>query len=684
MIDTLYATDALHTPAAFFLSLVIGILFGVFLEQAGFGSSRKLSGVFYLRDMAVIKVMFSAVDTAAIGLCYFLAMGWVELDAIYLLPTVYGAQIAGGVIFGVGFVMSGWCPGTAAAGLASGKVDALVALFGAVLGTVLFSEAYPVLKGFLGAGDEGIQFVYNSLGISKPLFVLLLTAAAMILFWICERLEKKRAPAPIAVSVSFRRSFGLVLIVLAGGLFVLPAPEESGAGRDPASGVGVDEESRFFAPDFEKNLLVGVEAAADHIEPEDLADRMMRGDRDLTVVDVRSPAEFDRFRLRGARNIPIAELSDGLAPFKNEGLIVLYSNGMTHPAQARDSLFRRGFGNVFILTDGLAGFIERCLKPVSLRAEPLSAEAANRIRAWRSYFYSNGDARADTGRSTAGSPEPGLPGLVDTEWLERNLGGSDLKIIDVRTQPEYSPGHAPGAALVNVESLRGVAKGVPLALFPPSVLASHLSLMGVLPDDMVVLIHGDKVHDATLAAMALERLGHERYGIVSGGFGKWTAEGRPVAAGLPDAPETNYLPRNGADTFTVEYRTVLSSMRNGDAIILDVRPFEYYSGQKSEEARAGHIPGAINRPYTEDLVEVDKKYKTFKPTRELDSAYAALIPSREAAVIVHCRSGHQASQTFFVLRRLLGYKNVFWYDGGWMEWSARPELPVENGPAGGK
>ena len=66
----------------------------------------------------------------------------------------------------------------------------------------------------------------------------------------------------------------------------------------------------------------------------------------------------------------------------------------------------------------------------------------------------------------------------------------------------------------------------------------------------------------------------------------------------------------------------------------------------------------------------------FKPVSELAGAYEKIIPTRETPVIVHCRTGHQASQTFFVLKRLLGYKNVYYYDAGWTEWAARPELPV--------
>jgi 3-mercaptopyruvate sulfurtransferase SseA len=121
------------------------------------------------------------------------------------------------------------------------------------------------------------------------------------------------------------------------------------------------------------------------------------------------------------------------------------------------------------------------------------------------------------------------------------------------------------------------------------------------------------------------------------------------------------------------------SSRGGGGIILDVRAEDYYAGKKSEEARAGHIPGAINRPFTEDVTKQDAVSR-FKPSSELVAAYAGLIPSREAKVIVHCRTGHQASQTFFVLKNLLGYTNVLYYDAGWTEWAARPHLPVETGP----
>ena len=95
MIDTFYNSGALDGSAALLASLLIGIAFGVALERAGFGSSRRLAGIFYFRDMAVLKVMFTAVIVAMLGVSYAKAFGWVNQQNVYFLSTIYAAQIAG-------------------------------------------------------------------------------------------------------------------------------------------------------------------------------------------------------------------------------------------------------------------------------------------------------------------------------------------------------------------------------------------------------------------------------------------------------------------------------------------------------------------------------------------------------------------------------------------------------------
>ncbi len=674
MIETFFSLGQLDTANAFFMSVVIGIFFGIVLEQAGFGSSRRLSGVFYFKDMAVIKVMFTAMITAVICLELSFRFGLISEQAVYLNPTFYKAQVIGGIIFGIGFVMGGWCPGTAAVGAASGKWDAFVFLGGAIAGSALFNETYSLVQGLHGDQYRQIAFVYDSMGISREWFLLFFVAAGVLVFWGMELLEKKTTHQSVYLNSPFLKQFSLIFLVA--GFFVFLV---AGTFPDPQIkriAATVETQNSSFS---EQTLLAGVDAALDHMEPEDLANRLVSGFKDILLVDIRPRAEFLNFHIKTAQNIDIKELIEKLSPYKNKGMIVLYSNGMTHPAQARDALSRIGFQNVYLLTDGLEGFIERCLKPVSLRSEPIPEPLAAKINQWRSFFLGN------TGQAmqikTAGNDSNGLsgqPAVVDSSWLSKQLADPGIRIIDLRSQPEYNTSHIPGAYALNIESLRGNIYGVPSCLLPASLLSGHLSLMGINPETMVVIVHGGKVQDATLAGIALERLGHLKYGILSGGFDAWKGSGMKTDLLLPHTPASSY-PIEDKDRFTVDYKKVLSHVvARSTALILDVRPNAYYTGEKSDEARAGHIPGAVNRPFDMDTQKTGDLLE-FKSLPELMAVYEQIIPSKKSLVIIHCRTGHQASQTFFVLKHLLGYEQILWYDAGWSQWSAIPELPVKTG-----
>ena len=661
MIETLYGLGRLGSLQAFLLAFLVGLAFGFALERGGLGSSKKLAGVFYFRDMTVVKVMFTAVITAMLGLSYVEHLGWISPEQVYRIPTVYGAQIVGGLLFGVGFVTAGWCPGTAAVGVASGRLDALVFLAGTILGSILFNEVFPVLKPLYTWGSRGTSLVYEVFGMSRPAFALVLTLLAVACFWAAEILEKRRSGPGYTPRKVFIGAFSALMIFAAAGLLVTPQR------------VGVAG-TASVPPSAETALLQSVEEGLDHVEAEDLARRMIAGEPDLLVVDVRPELEFRRFHLRGAVNVPVSGLPAFLEPRRNQGTVVLYSNGMTHPAQARDALVRLGHGNVFILTDGLTGFMERCLKPASLREEPVPPAEVERIRAWRAYF-AEPDAPPAASPERVAVPETGLPGMVSPDWLADHLGKAGLAVLDVRDQKAYNGGHIHGALALNPEHVRGNVRGLPSMLLPADVLVAHVSLMGVTPADVVVIAgYAEQVRDATLVGMALERLGHRSWGILEGGYEAWVSKGKHVDTALPAVAPSAYPKRMEADPFTVDADAVLAASNRG-TVILDVRPADYYTGTKRDEARGGHIPGAVNRDFALDLAGPGSG-TIFKPLEELEAAYTELIPRKDAPVIVHCRTGHQASQTFYVLKHLLGYEKVRWYDAGWTEWAARPELPV--------
>jgi hypothetical protein len=183
----------LDAPLGLFAALLVGVAFGFWLERAGFGSSRKLTAIFYLQDFAVLRVMFSAMATAAVVLHGLAALGCIDLHDLRAPVTVLWPQLAGGLLFGGGFVTGGWCPGTAAVGLASGKLDALVFLVGAGGGSLAFAALYPQFGDFSQAGAMDVCAVPEQLGIRPMLGAVALLAIALAAFAAASAVERRTA-----------------------------------------------------------------------------------------------------------------------------------------------------------------------------------------------------------------------------------------------------------------------------------------------------------------------------------------------------------------------------------------------------------------------------------------------------------------------------------------------------------
>lgn len=173
------------------IAILLGMAFGFVLESSGFSSTRKLAGVFYGYDFVVLKVFFTAAITAMIGLVYFNYLGWIDINLIFVNPTFLYSSIIGGVIMGFGFIMGGYCPGTSFCGVAIGKIDAMVFTGGLFIGILIFSESYPLIKEFYNEGDLGVIKIYDTLGVSLPVFVFGVIISALVIFYAVGIIEKR-------------------------------------------------------------------------------------------------------------------------------------------------------------------------------------------------------------------------------------------------------------------------------------------------------------------------------------------------------------------------------------------------------------------------------------------------------------------------------------------------------------
>ncbi|MEQ8412810.1 MAG: YeeE/YedE thiosulfate transporter family protein [Imperialibacter sp.] len=186
-----YELGWIGEEASLAFALVTGVAFGFFLERAGLGSAKKLAGQFYFRDMTVFKMMFTAIITAMLGVFWLSWAGLLQADMIYLTPTFVWPQLIGGLVFGVGFIVGGYCPGTSCVASSTGSLDGLVNVAGLLFGIFLFGELYPLLEGFYTAGPLGQVTMVDYFGVPEGIMVFLLVSMALAGFWASEKLEKK-------------------------------------------------------------------------------------------------------------------------------------------------------------------------------------------------------------------------------------------------------------------------------------------------------------------------------------------------------------------------------------------------------------------------------------------------------------------------------------------------------------
>ncbi|MEO0206400.1 MAG: YeeE/YedE thiosulfate transporter family protein [candidate division WOR-3 bacterium] len=188
-----YKFGLFNFDVSLIIAFIIGIGFGFALERGGFGSARILAAQFYFSNMRVLKVMFSAIVTAMLGVYYLSVIGFLDLSLIYISETYILPQMVGGLILGVGFVIGGYCPGTSVVSFATGKLDGLVYILGVMFGIFIFGEIFPFITDFFYSTNMGSVTLPQFLNLSYGMVVFLVVIMAIGAFALAEWSEKKFA-----------------------------------------------------------------------------------------------------------------------------------------------------------------------------------------------------------------------------------------------------------------------------------------------------------------------------------------------------------------------------------------------------------------------------------------------------------------------------------------------------------
>jgi rhodanese-related sulfurtransferase len=353
------------------VALLVGIGFGYVLEQAGFSSSRKLTGLFYGTDFTVLRVFFTAGLTAMAGVVLLAKLGWLDTSIIYVNSAFLPSAVAGGLIMGVGFVVGGFCPGTSFCAAAVGRLDGMAFVGGGLAGVVAFGEAFPRLKAFYESGSLGDVTIPGYFGFAPSLFLVAMAVVAVGAFIATGRIERRvNAAGPVHAFPLNRHRLGAAAFVAFAAIVALVP----------------DSRARLLAKASDAGYQRAHPVA--RMTADELAFRIVDRDPSIVVVDLRPPAEFARGALPGAVNMAAADLfgrgmPSSLAQAHRRKVFIASVQRDAEAAATLAALL--GYGNVAVLEGGWSGFRGAILDGAA------GAGALDEVRAFR----------ADAGRQIA-------------------------------------------------------------------------------------------------------------------------------------------------------------------------------------------------------------------------------------------------------------------------------------------
>jgi rhodanese-related sulfurtransferase len=396
----------------------IGFGFGAILEMTGFGDTRKLAAQFYLRDMTVLKTMFTAIVVAALLLFGASSFGLLDMGRVWVNPTYLWPGIVGGLIMGVGFVVGGFCPGTSLVAAATLKIDGILFVLGALVGVGIFGESVSSFESYWLSSYMGRFTLPDWLGLPVGVVLLLVVVMAFAMFWAAEKIERIFAqpdaggelPAPSkAGRAKLAGAAALAALAIVVALRGQPDPALKWAKAKPALHQMVAERSLFASP------------------PEVVA---LKKDTSVRVelLDLRDEHDFNLFHVGGARRVEAAALEAGaelrrLLDRPASTVTFLIGNGEGSALEAWKRLEGLGVSNLYVVEGGVNRWLELYPAPecVATRAPAAPGEPLG----W-SFSYAAGSSIPSASPelpTSHGFRSPCAPALASSEPGHGGHGG---------------------------------------------------------------------------------------------------------------------------------------------------------------------------------------------------------------------------------------------------------------------
>jgi rhodanese-related sulfurtransferase len=329
---------------AYAVYFLIGIAFGYILEIAGFGKSTKLAAQFYLKEMSVLKVMFSAIVVAMVLIFLASGIGLLDFNRLWVNQTYLLPGIVGGLIMGFGFIIGGFCPGTSLVAAATFKLDGIVFVLGALFGMFAFGATIGFYDDFWTSSYMGRFTLPELFNLDTGLVVIGIVIVALAAFALAELAERRFGRPPLSKSPKWRFGVAGTLVIVSLATLVFGEPTNTARWSN-------------LPPEAESLLT----ERAVYAHPGELLQYMHDSEAATYMIDVRSETDYAQFHILNAHYVPMENLVEAVPVLRSQPENTVYfvmSNDETAAAQAWRILTAENITNAYILSGGVNRWLD--------------------------------------------------------------------------------------------------------------------------------------------------------------------------------------------------------------------------------------------------------------------------------------------------------------------------------------